>query len=437
MAQYKTAVIEDTVYFWFAANDTSGSAGDGATPLADVRLAGAAASAIPTLSPTPDLLTHANYPAGLHEIAVAATVANGFAVNSEYAVFSTLAIDSQNPAGLVGSFELTPDGALSQMYAGGHGPGVWIDDAAGNTNTVVGVDGLESNPVSTIAAATTIATALSVKRFYLTNNTLITLAAGYDGYEFIGRGTGNQITLGSQDVDGSHFENLVMTGVQGGTGMVQIKGCSLTGLTGLEGWIENSLLTGNITVRAGTTTSFTACHSGIPGSGTPEMTFGAGVVSVAFRLYSGGLQINSMTADDTMSYDCPVGQFIIDATCTGGTLVARGNHTLTDNAGGAVTVTDDARIDVAQINNPTERTANADALLVRKTSDVEDSLTHGSVGQGLAARGGVHKVTHTDDLDNTGTVKVFKADGTTQIGSDMGVTTSPSADDITGIEDTA
>jgi hypothetical protein len=100
--------IEDTVYFWFAANDTSGSGGDGATPLADVRLAGAAASAAPVLSPTPSLLTDAGYPAGCYEVAVAATAANGFAAGNTYAVFCTLTIDSQNPTGFVGSFTLEP-----------------------------------------------------------------------------------------------------------------------------------------------------------------------------------------------------------------------------------------------------------------------------------------------------------------------------------------
>ncbi|MES0339856.1 MAG: hypothetical protein ABUK15_07355 [Anaerolineales bacterium] len=108
MSGHQTATIEDTVYFWFAANDTSGSGGDGATPLFDVREAGAAAGAIPLLSGTPTLLTHANYPAGCHEIAVAATAGNGFAADDTFAVFCTIAIDSQNPSGLVGSCTLTP-----------------------------------------------------------------------------------------------------------------------------------------------------------------------------------------------------------------------------------------------------------------------------------------------------------------------------------------
>ena len=106
MKQY--GALDDTFYMWFAANDTSGSGGDGATPAADVRLAGAAADAAPVYSPTPVLLSHANYPAGAYEIAIAATEGNGFAANNTYAVFCTLAIDAQNPTGFVGSFDLKP-----------------------------------------------------------------------------------------------------------------------------------------------------------------------------------------------------------------------------------------------------------------------------------------------------------------------------------------
>ncbi len=100
--------MDDTVYFWFGANDTSGSGGDGATPLCDIRLAGAAASAAPVYSPTPALLTNAGYSDGCHEVAIAATSGNGFAAGNVYAVFCTLTIDSQNPTGFVGAFKIAP-----------------------------------------------------------------------------------------------------------------------------------------------------------------------------------------------------------------------------------------------------------------------------------------------------------------------------------------
>lgn len=108
MAIHQHAALEGTVYFWFASNDTSGSGNDGASAAADVRLAGAAASAAPVLSPTPSLLTDAGYPAGCYEVAVAATTGNGFSAGSTYGVFCTLAVDSQNPVGFVGSFTLDP-----------------------------------------------------------------------------------------------------------------------------------------------------------------------------------------------------------------------------------------------------------------------------------------------------------------------------------------
>jgi len=105
---HQYATLEDTLYFGFVSNDTSGSAADGTTPLFDVRLGGAAASAIPVLSGTPDLLTHANYGPGAYEVAVAATAANGFAADSTYLVFVTVTADSQTPGACLGSFTLTP-----------------------------------------------------------------------------------------------------------------------------------------------------------------------------------------------------------------------------------------------------------------------------------------------------------------------------------------
>jgi len=107
---HKRHAVGETVYFHFAANDTSGSGADGDTPTADVRLCGAAAAAAPVLSPTPVLLSHASYPDGCYEVAIAATAGNGFASGAEYAVFCSLAVDSQNPTGLVGSFTLATAG---------------------------------------------------------------------------------------------------------------------------------------------------------------------------------------------------------------------------------------------------------------------------------------------------------------------------------------
>ena len=110
--------INDTFYAWFGANDTSGSGNDGASAVYDVRLGGGAAGDAPILSGSATLLTHANYPAGCYEIAFVVSVANGFAADASYGVFSTLAVDSQNPTGLVGAFRTAPVPA-NQIQLGG------------------------------------------------------------------------------------------------------------------------------------------------------------------------------------------------------------------------------------------------------------------------------------------------------------------------------
>lgn len=155
MSGHQNAAIEDTVYFWFASNDTSGSGDDGATPLFDVREAGAAASAAPLVSGTPTLLTDSGFPAGCHEIAVDATTANGFLENDTFAVFCTLAVDSQNPSGYVGSCTLTPLATSSQVDNIASGSGGAINFGANGDNASSPIEGISSVGTATGTFANT------------------------------------------------------------------------------------------------------------------------------------------------------------------------------------------------------------------------------------------------------------------------------------------
>ena len=90
------------------------------------------------------------------------------------------------------------------------------------------------------------------------------------------------------------------------------------------------------------------------GTGTPSVDFGAtvGDTNLNMRHYSGGIEIKNMgtSANDLMSLE-GWGQIIAASTCTGGTVAIRGSFTITDNAGGALTFSDDARYDVTQVRN--------------------------------------------------------------------------------------
>jgi hypothetical protein len=230
-------------------------------------------------------------------------------------------------------------------YAGPRGPGVYLNDAAGNTNTVNGVDGTWSNPVSTIAAAKTIADSLSVDRVYLVNDSSITLSATMEDYEFVGIGemTKNVINFGSQDVDHSVFYNLVLTGAQGGTTRCQAEDCVLSTITGMEITALRCVVADGGTLTLRNDCAFDACFSAVAGSGTPTLDINSVAnVNVYFRHYSGGLQVDNAVATTVISFEAD-GQIVVDATCTSLTLVVRGNCSITDN-GTTTSLSQDAAI---------------------------------------------------------------------------------------------
>lgn len=101
----KYIALEATVEFPFSVNDpaTGGVSDADAAPPFDVRLQGAAASAIPVYSGTADLLSHANYPAGQYAAIVPATAANGFAADSLYTVYCSAAVTTTTGA-VIGEF---------------------------------------------------------------------------------------------------------------------------------------------------------------------------------------------------------------------------------------------------------------------------------------------------------------------------------------------
>lgn len=239
---------------------------------------------------------------------------------------------------------------FASAYAGPRGPGVYLNDAAANTNTANGVDGTWSNPVSTIAAAKTIADSLSVDRIYLVNDSAVTLAATMEDYEFVGIGemAANSINLGTQDVDNSEFWNLVITGAQGGTGRFQATGCVLSVITGMEITALSCLIAnaGSLTLRDDC--AFDSCFSAVAGAATPTLDINSVAnVNVYFRHYSGGLTVDNAVATTVMSYEAD-GQIIIDATCTSLTIVVRGNCTITDN-GTTTSLTQDGAVNLTNV----------------------------------------------------------------------------------------
>ena len=240
--------------------------------------------------------------------------------------------------------------AYSQGAEGYENGAIWIDTNVSNTNTVRGTDGVSTNPVSTIGAANTLAALTNLNKFSIAPGSTITLAAAQNNQVFIGENW--TLALGGQDVAGTTFIGAVVTGVMAGTGTDQhFIDCELGAISIIKNThFVTCEIEGTQTVVEAGDIFYERCGSAIAGTATPLFSFGAAIgnSNLSMRKYSGGIQFEAMgdTGTDTASIEGR-GQ-IIEGTCTGGTVAVRGLFTTSGITN--LTLSDDARYDVAQIN---------------------------------------------------------------------------------------
>jgi len=244
-----------------------------------------------------------------------------------------------------------------QVYEGGH---VWIDTVNGAAGTTDYENGTVDNPSSNIADATALATSVGLTRFRIAPNSSFTLASTYTGYAFIGDGIWT-LALGGQQLDRVTITNAIVSGTCTTTDEPHFEDCEIGNSTLPHSFVRGCRLTGTIILSEASDYHFESCMSGVAGTGSPAMDFGASVGStnLNMRHYSGGIEIQNMgqNGTDNMSLEGD-GALTINANCTGGTIALRGNFKVTDNASGAVTI---VRDDSAQ-NVRTEMDSNSTQL---------------------------------------------------------------------------
>lgn len=272
----------------------------------------------------------------------------------------TVRIQFETPAGL-SSATLYVDQILTSFiianrsvgYAGG---AIWVDTNASNTNTEPFVDGVADNPVSTWDAAMTINALLGLNRFQIAQNSSIVFTGPTDNYEFLG--IDYMIDFNGQQIAGTTIRGALLMGESvPNSGSLLIIDCAL-GVTTLRSNLAaiDIAIAGPITLRDAGDYFINNGRSRIPGTGAPVLDFGGvGAKTVSLRAYSGGIEVQNMKAGDVMSMEGN-GQLIINANCTGGIIAARGNLDKTDNSGGAVTLSEVARVTVETIDTELTRT---------------------------------------------------------------------------------
>lgn len=209
---------------------------------------------------------------------------------------------------------------------------VHVDAAGGSPGTAYPL-GTQGDPVDNIADALTIAQANNLDTFEVRGS--VTLAQAFQGFTFRGRDPDvDVVDLGGQDVDGSSFERIGVTGTQGGGSIGRIFECNVDNLSGANGTAIRTLLRGTITPAAGGEFNMFEAVAEAPGA-TFDMS--AGGATLGSALFNGIATVANL-ATGTVTLAFATGLVTLDATCTGGTITLAGEAEVTDNSGGSTVV---------------------------------------------------------------------------------------------------
>jgi hypothetical protein len=215
---------------------------------------------------------------------------------------------------------------------------VWIGPTA-NTNTTNYVDGTIDNPVSTIAAAKTIADSLGLKRFFTVRTGATQITASMVGYSFVGD-SWSLTTTGAVNVSDSSFVNATLTGGSFASTTLPVwwENCEFpVAVTAEEGNWYRCTFGNTLTLGAAGDYDFVDCASIVAGAGSPTFTMPAGTVNVSFRRWSGGITVSGITSGSTVSIDCVSGG-TVPLNGADGNVQVRGMVKVVDNRTGSPTL---------------------------------------------------------------------------------------------------
>lgn len=259
--------------------------------------------------------------------------------------------------------------AIINRSVGYDGGAVWINTNGANEGIESYVDGTADNPVSTWAAAITIANNMGLSRFAIISGSSITLTGNSDNYAIVG--VEYDLALGGQSIASTYIEGANVSGVGAGVD-ARFVDCKIGTASLPSCGMKHCAITASITLLSAGTYLIDSCFSGVAGTGSPSIDFGAliGNTNLNMRHYSGGIEIFNMgqAGIDNMSLEGH-GQLKIAASCIGGTVALRGHFYVNDSAAGAVTLVDMANFDKDVFIPVINDTVWEDNNLARTTPD--------------------------------------------------------------------
>ena len=270
-------------------------------------------------------------------------------INSGVITAAVIAADAITSAKIaddaISNEHLADSVAVGALYGGG----VWFDDSAGTTGTTVGTHGIPTNPVNDFDDAVTLAGSTGLDKIFVVNSAA-TPTSAVGSVKVIAVGAGCTYNVNSQVHTDTELEGLSAFGNFGASSDIRVRGGIFSSSNAVGGEIVEAALTGLVQPRGSFWTYLFNCYHLASSTFTLDMTNNS--ANVAAANFSGAVTLTNMDSTNTVIIDgnCSV---TIDGTCTGGTVIVRGQVDVTDNSGAAVTVTAITGVNLTQINGET------------------------------------------------------------------------------------
>jgi hypothetical protein len=210
--------------------------------------------------------------------------------------------------------------------------GVWINTASSNTGTSF-PNGTLQAPVNNLTDAQTIATSRGFATLYVLGDITLDATANLTGFALFGE-SDNKTTITIEDaatVTNCEFFTCTVQGTLDGGNVV--KDARIIDLNFVDGFIQQCVLDGTVTLSGLGEADFLDCWSGIPGQDeTPIINMNGSGSALVMRNYSGGVMLTNKTGSDAVSIDMASGQVKLDPSIQAGPITIRGVGKLVDNS---------------------------------------------------------------------------------------------------------
>lgn len=227
---------------------------------------------------------------------------------------------------------------MSQINAGVY-RGMVALDIGGAAGTAFPL-GTGAHPLNNLADAKTVAQALGIKTLSVNGAWTFGAADNLDGYHIKAvthEAATITLTAGCSTA-GTVFEDVVITGTQGGDAHLLHCNIPLSGLYGAEGEHISCTYRGDVSTATNADLEILDSWSAMSGVNHPELICN-GTVKVGVRNYSGGMGVVGLTAG-SVTFGINTGNVHVHNTCTGGTVTARGVGSFIDESTGTAVIRD-------------------------------------------------------------------------------------------------